>query len=240
MAQTVISYRGKRTVTLGQFGTLMIYIFMFIFGCGWLSIGVLFCYEGNFIAIFPFLVGFIIVFISGWTIYDNQKDIIEDRRYKKAMKKIDDLLIIKKTQYKPSTIGVHPLLDGSKTDDYLMDEYAWNTLQEILLVTKYYERDQITLARIVYDGLGIDSYYFDLYNNFITDKFIRGQKVVLIDDEEDIPVNSILTIRYKSKVPTVSGYELEEYSCYQEDTDKYIFVYSSQIMDYEEWKNLSN
>ena len=48
MEQTKVTYRGRELFTLGHFGTFLFEIFMFLFGCGWLSIGIGFSLMEDF------------------------------------------------------------------------------------------------------------------------------------------------------------------------------------------------
>lgn len=236
MEKTIITYRGRKLFTLGHTGTFVNYIFIFIFGCGWLSLGIFGSINRDLImAIIGCILGVGIMLASSWAMYVNRKEVIDNKLFTKEKEKIDAILATKKSQYSKSNKEHYLLKQNSEEKRYLIDTYVWVLLNEILLFSKYFQNRQIELVRIIYDGLSIDSYYFDLDNNLVTDKFLRDQKVITIKPTPFVPINTILIVKSNMGQSPISTEN--NYLCQMVDNNRRVMVPEDTITDYVNWNN---
>ena len=243
MEKTIITYRGKPMFVLGHIGTFIMYVLWLAFGGGWLSLGIVFSIDGEK-GIFPticYIFGVVFITIACCAMYSNIKEFVDKKRKAKELKGIKALLSIKKSSYAtiPYTSNKehHLLIQNREKKDFVVNNYVWSVFSEILLFSKYFRGKQVDLVKIIYDGLGIDSYYFELDNHLIKDKFIRGQEVITItpDRYNMCPLYTRLTVKLKNEPFFLSPDAESAYSCVIYNTNISVIVAESEIMDYEEW-----
>ena len=236
MEKTIITYRGRKMFTLGHDGTFIFQFFQFLFGCGWLSAGIVFSFEEfSFMTILGYVFGLSFMLIAGYAMYENRKEVYDQRQRKNDLQKIKALLSIKKSDYKATQNEKHILVQDGKEDIYIIDAYAWQLLNEILLFTKSFKKSQVELIKLIYDGIGIDHYYFELDNNLIKDKFLREQKVITIKPTPFAPINTILIVKANMGPSPVSTEN--NYLCQMVDNNRRVMVPEDEITDYANWCN---
>lgn len=239
MEKTIITYRGRKLFTLGHTGTFINYIFWFIFGCAWLAIGVYsFIQDGlTLISALGYILGTGIIVTAIWAMYVNRKEVIDNKRLAKERLKIDELISYHKSRHQISQKECHTIIQDSKEQNYLIDRRVWEIFSEVLMTTQSYTNKQLDLIKYIYDGMGIDKYFFELDNNLLKDKFFRGQKVIAIKKTAFYPMHVKLTIQRKMEKPSFNPNGKDFYICITCDTSsKRVVVAEDEIMDYDMWK----
>lgn len=245
MERTNVTYRGKTLFTLGHTGTFITYIFIFLLGCGWLWIGIDSIIEGwgTLYAIMGCVFGLGSMTIAFIAMYENRKEVIDAKKLQEEKKRINVLLERRKDQYQKYLKENHVLKQYSEEKEYIVDKYAWDLLNDILIFSKCYTDKQLDLIRLIYDGIGLDSYYFDFDNHLINDKFYREQIVITTKTTKMVPANTILIVKSKERTPSFlqnlsDKYQIEQpiqYFCTIKDTGKFALIDETDIMDYNEW-----
>jgi len=175
--------------------------------------------------------------------YENRKEVIDAKKLQEEKKRINVLLERRKDQYQKYLKENHVLKQYSEEKEYIVDKYAWDLLNDILIFSKCYTDKQLDLIRLIYDGIGLDSYYFDFDNHLINDKFYREQIVITTKTTKMVPANTILIVKSKERTPSFlqnlsDKYQIEQpiqYFCTIKDTGKFALIDETDIMDYNEW-----
>lgn len=233
MEQTKVTYRGRELFTLGHFGTFINYILIFLFGIGWLSAGVVLIVnskDGSLI--FPIVacvVGLGIMFIAYIAMYDNRKEVIENRKFDKDIKLISEKLEEIKSAYKDNGKSVHRIVDNSKEGEVIVDNFVWNVFEKLLPATNSFSNSQLTLLTKIYDGLELDSYDFLLDNGLIKDKFIRKQVVAAVKDIQEAKAGTRMIVKMKLDPPSFAPHLGNSYLCEIIGTNSRVLVSENEI-----------
>ena len=186
--------------------------------------------DFSFISILGYIFGLAIILIAGHAMYENRKEVFENRRINNDLKKIHSLLSVKKEEYRANKKEEHILRQKGRERSYLIDAYAWKLMNEILLFTTSFQNSQVELIKLIYDGLGLDHYYFELDNKLIKDKFLRNQKVITIKPIPLVPVNTILQVETKMEESSFSN--ISYYICRIVENNKRVMIPDDTITDY--------
>lgn len=194
MESTTITYRGRKLFTVGHFGTFIIQILIFLFGCGWLSIGIAAAVDGWGIGytIMGLAVGLGIMATAFYAMYENRKEAKVEKEYKREVKKLSPLLSKKRLKYQNLGKGQHVLKQDNVEKEYIVDNYAWEVLNDLLLYSDRFRNSQVELIEIIYDGLGIGREIFE-YDNI---NIIESEEQSNI---EDLNINHEIEEKHISK-----------------------------------------
>lgn len=237
MERTKITYRGRVVAELGHTGTFFLYILYLLFGCGWFGLGIDFISDGvSAMSLIAIILGLIFISASLYGIYDNRKEVFDKKKVEKESKRIESFLLNKKNAQRPQEVlSTRTINQHGKEIDIIVDDYIWNTMKEIECFSLMWRNTELDLILKIFEGLNIDSYDFELKNNLINDRYIRGQKVITIKGNYFVPANTILTIEGK-------GFDLmpgnKEYFC--RCNERRVVVNESDIIDYKEWLTRNN
>jgi NADH:ubiquinone oxidoreductase subunit 6 (subunit J) len=235
MERTIITYRGRKLFTLGHTGTFVNYILIFLFGCGWLGFAVYSSLNEDMVGVVSILgycLGMVIIITSLWAMCVNRKEVWDNKQKAKEIEILKSILYAAKSQPVKSSKENHLLKQDSVENIYIINSTVWEILMEILISSKYFQNKQIELVKLIYDGLGIDSYYFELDNKLVTDKFFRGQEVITIKDSYMIRAHTVLIVLKKEYRPSFLTNTEDHYLCEVKFTGKHILIGENDIINY--------